>query len=196
MHNSVIWPRVAVSIIFLLLIVFALFDANDALRYSRVGLEQGEYWRLVTGHWVHLNGAHCLLNLAALAIMVWVLGVALPVLTWIYTGVFLCLFISLCLYFFSPAVMWYVGFSGVLHGLFFIGTVSCIRSSRDFVFILVSMLLIGKVVWEQMAGFDANHLQAIIRGRVVADAHLYGVVGGSGVLLARYVRQRLSLNAD
>ncbi len=176
---SVIWPRAVVSLIVVLLVALAWGDANEYLRYSRAALERGEMWRLLSGHWVHLNGAHCALNVAALLTIMWVLGRCLVLWVWLAAAVFLCFFISACLYFFSPYVMWYVGFSGVLHGLLMLGLVAGIKDKRDTVFIVVIGLLIVKVVWEQLPGFDADQLERLIDGRVVVDAHLYGTIGGA-----------------
>src|SRR5438552_2270554 len=43
--------------------------ARLALRYDRAALAAGEWWRLITGHLVHLNLEHALLNTLGLALM-------------------------------------------------------------------------------------------------------------------------------
>lgn len=40
----------------------------DVLVFERAAIEGGEYWRLVTGHWVHFTTPHLLYNLVVLGI--------------------------------------------------------------------------------------------------------------------------------
>ena len=40
----------------------------------------------------------------------------------------------------------------------------------------------GRLVWEQLPGYDVDYLRAWINGRVYVNAHLYGAL--SGALLA------------
>ena len=65
--------QVAAAIL-LLCLAFAVFgDAGrDTFRYDRLQIENGEYWRLVSGHFVHLGTTHLLLNMAGL-VLVWLL---------------------------------------------------------------------------------------------------------------------------
>ena len=51
----------------LLLAIFAALEAArpwcfEALRYDRDGLRQGELWRLLSAHFVHLGPVHALMN--------------------------------------------------------------------------------------------------------------------------------------
>ena len=39
--------------------LFAAFGpAPEAWVYDRAAIESGEWWRLISGHWVHSDGAH------------------------------------------------------------------------------------------------------------------------------------------
>src|ERR687898_192895 len=54
----------------LLLLPEAAGDAaRSALRYDRSGLEAGEWWRLLTAHFVHLSLKHAVLNMLGLGLM-------------------------------------------------------------------------------------------------------------------------------
>ena len=44
-------------------------EVRDLLRYERDAIHGGEYWRLVSGHLVHLGFGHLWPNLVALAII-------------------------------------------------------------------------------------------------------------------------------
>jgi len=54
----------AVSLIALIIAFWP--DSLLTLRYDRLALSIGQIWRLLTSHLVHLNWAHCFLNLFGL----------------------------------------------------------------------------------------------------------------------------------
>jgi membrane associated rhomboid family serine protease len=62
------WAVVALA---LLCLAFAAGgdEARELGRYERLAIENGEYWRLVTAHLVHLSAGHLWPNVAALAIL-------------------------------------------------------------------------------------------------------------------------------
>lgn len=155
--------------------------AGDAgrrlLRYDRAGLAKGEWWRLVTGHFVHLDLRHALLNGAGLALM-WALFerdysprewliIVFAAIAAIDTGLWLC----------DSTVLWYVGSSGVLHGVMAAGTLAHLRrGERDGA--ILAAFLVAKLAYEHWVG------QLPLSGsEVVVSAHLYGVIGGAAAAL-------------
>ncbi len=93
---------------------------------------------------------------------------------------------------FEPQLDWYVGLSGVLHGLMAAGLVAWLVCRRDPLTVGVAALFVGKLAWEHLRGplpFTAGTLTV----PVVHEAHTYGAIGGALcalVLLARRARQR------
>jgi membrane associated rhomboid family serine protease len=65
------WPGWAATGLAALLIGLAAGGAGvrEALRWERTGLAAGEAWRLLTGHLVHLDLTHALLNAAGLLLV-------------------------------------------------------------------------------------------------------------------------------
>lgn len=165
----------------LLLVLMAMGLAhswlNETLRFEHAAIAQGQVWRVLTAHFVHVNANHMWLNLAGLTIGMLIVGGVYRVWQWALSMVLISLFISLLLFFFSPEVGWYVGFSGVLHGILALGFLTYVIHG-DFVFVLALVILIGKVVREQMPSFDSMHLHGIISAPVVQDSHLYGFIAG------------------
>lgn len=146
------------------------------LRYDRVALAGGELWRLVTAHLVHLGLRHALLNCAGLALM-WALfardyapGQWLLILAGAMAG------IDAGLWCCDSTVLWYVGSSGVLHGVMAAGTLSHLRRRERDGWVLAAFL-VGKLAYEHWAGA----LPLSGHDPVVVDAHLYGVLGGMAV---------------
>ncbi len=189
--------RFAVSFLFTFsLFVFLFFDAKIALQFSRAGLIQGEWWRLLTAHLIHLNLLHGVLNISVFVVLLYALGRQLSLLRWLISGALLCMLIPFCLFYFSPNVEWYVGLSGVLHGLLVVGLIFGLFKNRDMFQGFALSLLVVKIVREQLPGFNTLHLSDWIDGAVVVDAHLYGVIIGGGLsaifLLADFALLRVN----
>ncbi|HEX2138289.1 MAG TPA: rhombosortase [Woeseiaceae bacterium] len=147
------------------------------LRWDREGLAAGEFWRLATGHFVHLNPGHLVLNFAGLA-LVWVLvGGRYGTFGWCAVIAFSIAVMDAGFWFLDPGLSWYVGLSGLLHGLLMAGTVDRLRDA-PLESAVLGLLVIGKLAWEQYAGpLPGSEISA--GGPVVVNAHLYGAIAGT-----------------
>ncbi len=156
------------------------------LRYQRDALASGEVWRLMSGHLVHVNWTHLGMNLAGLW-LVW--QIFYPLLRqgqwWLVFGASL-LVIDLGLHYFNPQLLWYVGLSGILHGLFAAGAVMMIRERgiRGSLFLLLLVIKLGWEIWQGAMPGSAESIGAA----VITDAHLYGAIGGTVMALLFTVR--------
>jgi rhomboid family GlyGly-CTERM serine protease len=155
------------------------------LRYDRNAIADGELWRLLSGHLVHLNPAHVLLNLAGLW-LVWLLaGHRLSVRAWTSVIVITIACMDAAFWFLEPGLNWYVGLSGLLHGLLLAGVVAGLKTAPIDSAVL-GLLVLLKLLYEQTAG-PLPGSEATAGGPVVVDAHLYGALGGAlaGALLIK-----------
>lgn len=151
--------------------------ATQWLRYDRGEILHGQWWRLITGNIVHLGWPHLLLNLMGL-ILVWLLfRPALSTRSWLVVTAVSAAAVGCGLLAFDPALQWYVGLSGVLHGLFAAGVVSALFAGNRGDWLLLA-LFVAKIVWEQLEGSMPGSA-AIAGGPVIVDAHLYGAIGGA-----------------
>jgi rhomboid family GlyGly-CTERM serine protease len=145
-----------------------------ALRYDRGELAAGQWWRLASAHLVHLDLRHTLLNGLGLALL-WALfardyrGRQWVLILLCATGA-----IDLGLWFRDTQVLWYVGASGVLHGVMVAGTLGALRRGEREGFILAAFVL-AKLAYEQSGGVLPFAGSAV---PVVFNAHLYGALGG------------------
>ena len=176
----------------IVLLVLALLLSGDSggawLRFDRTGIAAGEAWRLVTGHLVHLGVSHALLNLAGL-VLVWILvGHAFRWKQWLWVIAGATGTIDIGLWFGAPSLEWYVGLSGLLHGMLAAGIFAGLanRSSQA---VILAVFVTGKLAWEQLAGALPGS-EATAGGAVIVDAHLYGAIGGvlAAALLIRVGR--------
>jgi len=80
---------------------------------------------------------------------------------------------------------WYVGLSGVLHGLFIYGAIREIRFFPFSGYVLV-LVLAGKLFWEYMNGAMPGS-EEMTGGRVLVEAHLYGAMAGLVAVLLTWL---------
>jgi len=150
--------------------------AREWLQYDRPAIGSGEVWRLLSGHFVHLGWPHLALNLAGL-MLVWVLvGSRLSVVAWIGVVAIAVAFISAGFWFIDENLVWYVGLSGLLHGLLITGACAGLTRWRGESLVIL-VLVFAKIAYEQMAGpMPGSELTS--GGPVVVNAHLYGAIAG------------------
>lgn len=159
---------------------------REALRYERAAVLAGEYWRLLTGHLVHGTTLHLILNVAGLGLIAALFPRDYSLPGWLFIGFLSAAAIDLGFVFYEPQLHWYVGFSGVLHGMLAAGAMAWWRSdSRPLALVLI-VVFIGKLIWEQTRG--ALPLSGDLP--VVVDAHLYGAIGGAVAAAILWLREQ------
>jgi rhomboid family GlyGly-CTERM serine protease len=152
-----------------------------ALRYERAAIAHGEWWRLATGHWVHLGLRHLLADAAGLVLLWMLYARELSPRAWLLVLVCATAAIDAGLWWGEPSLQWYVGISGLLHGAWAAGAAAA-ASRRDKQGWIMLALLAIKLVLEQRSGASL-----LVSGfPVVTMAHVYGALGG---LLAAIIRR-------
>lgn len=173
-------------------------DALSMFRLDRSALASGEIWRLLSGHLVHMNTPHLMLNLLALFLLCELLWRELD---WRHVaGLLLCaaLGISAALLSWHPGVAWYAGLSGILHGLWAAcawhgakdakpTSTSSEKNTADTwrarwplqrrICALAFALLGLKLAMEWYLG-PSQRTALAIGGEVIAVAHAYGALSG------------------
>jgi rhomboid family GlyGly-CTERM serine protease len=188
----VIRSRVIVSLL-LFVAIFAiaqlLLQNGVDLRLLSTTLQDQAWYRLLTGHLVHTNWPHMIMNSAALLITLllfpvygklWLLGCCV---------LWNALFISFGILLLFTDIGWYAGFSGVVHGLLMTGALIGLREL--FAKFLV-VLLVTKVGWEIWSGGESVSME-LIDAAVIYEAHLLGLLAGA---LAALPLQLASLLAE
>jgi rhomboid family GlyGly-CTERM serine protease len=170
-----------------LILLFSGETGREWLRFERSGIAAGELWRLLTGHLVHLGVSHTVLNLAGLVLVWFLVGRAFDWKQWLWVMAGSVVAIDLGLWFGAPSLEWYVGLSGLLHGMLGAGIVAGI-AARSGEALILAVVVAGKLAWEQFAG-PLPGSETTSGGAVIVDAHLYGVIGGT-VVAAMLIRVR------
>lgn len=172
-HLFPYWPRFAV--LAALLAAAYLWPAG-ALEWSRSGISGGDYWRLLTGQWVHLGLNHLLLNLAGLVVtgLLFTKHPALPI--WISYLILSPLAISSGLFLAAPELDWYRGFSGCLHGLLVFTALYNIRTETRW-----SLIILGFILFKMTAEvflYPAVGENPLVGGQVIVQSHWLGALTG------------------
>ena len=151
--------------------------ARALLSYDRPALLDAELWRLLSGHFVHLGVSHLLLNVAGLLLIWYLISAYFSWRQWLLIMATVIIGIDLGFWFLQPQLIWYVGLSGMLHGLLAAGIVAGTHSGRLDAWIL-GVVLAAKLVYEQLVGPLPGSAETS-GGAVIVAAHLYGAVSGA-----------------
>lgn len=175
---------------------------NSWLRYDREQILAGQVWRLFTGHLVHLGWEHLLLNLAGLVLTYLVFYRYLADGQGVFAVFFIALGVSAGLLLFNPGLAWFVGLSGLLHGLLMFAALLAVfdktNANRKFYIIFIILILI-KIGYEQVIG--PMPTSAVLKNyKIISDAHLYGAVSGVVLyiftFLFRYYLMQIKRSTD
>lgn len=149
---------------------------NHLLSFERNLIAQGEGWRIITGNLAHTNLWHLLLNLSGLAVLYslfqeYLTAWRLPVLL-----LLLGTAVGLGIWWWCPQTQWYMGLSGLLHGLFVWGAMQDIRYRRYSGW----LMLLGIVIKLGLDFYSAGEspVAVLIGARVHIESHLLGSVAG------------------
>ena len=165
---------------------------RELLRYDRAAIASGDIWRLLSGHLVHLGWSHLLLNAVGFLLIGYLVAAFFNLRQWAAIFGVVIIGTDLGFWFLEPQLSWYVGLSGLLHGLLTAGAIKAVYSGqREFWFILA--FLVGKLCYEQLLG-PLPGSENTSGGNVVVAAHLYGA--GSGALAGLFFSFRKAPQAS
>ncbi|HVN43448.1 MAG TPA: rhombosortase [Steroidobacteraceae bacterium] len=162
----------------------------DALAYERVGVLEGQWWRLLGGHLVHADAAHLAWNLLGLWLVAVLFVPEFTLREWLLIVVASTAAIDVGFLWLQPDLIWYVGFSGVLHGGMAAGLLAWLRQTpRDPLTLALAALFAGKLLYEQLVG-PLPFTAATLSVPVLHEAHSYGAAGGVAAAAGLVLRRR------
>jgi rhomboid family GlyGly-CTERM serine protease len=165
-----------------LMIFLQLFDVH-VFRYQNDWLSKGDYWRLLSAHWIHVNWIHLALNAAGLLLCMAIATPRWKIRQWIVYNLILAFGISILFSLRNPNLEWYTGYSGVLFGIFLLAAVDLYPREKLIALLLGAAISI-KVILEQSSDLKITSSD-LIGTPVIIDAHLYGLLLGIAIALAQ-----------
>ncbi len=169
----------------LLLMGFLQLLDLPTLRYQQGWLADGEYWRILTAHLVHVNWQHLMLNAFGLVLAMGITSPGWTIRRWVFYQFFLAIGISVLFTLLNPELQWYAGYSGVLYGIFLLAAIDLYQRDK-LIAVLLLIALSAKIVLEQIGYFAINSGE-FIGVPVIIDAHLYGLMLALSIALGERV---------
>lgn len=158
------------------------------LAYDRIAILQGEWWRLITGGWLHHNLNHLLMNLLAWGLIYLLLPQRLAGYRSVGLLILQVVLVDAFLFALVPATHFYWGLSGALHGLFAICALLMIqqRECQGWWWLLGLFVKLG---WDLLRTDSVT--TELIGTRVHVESHVIGAVSGvlTGLLLLLWYRR-------
>lgn len=155
----------------------------DGLLFDRGKIAAGEWWRLFTGHLVHISGSHLFWNCALVLIAGWHLEKR-DRLAWGTVVGLAVLVLGPSLYLLDGALTTYAGLSGIVVALIVGFAISEMRSGRTWFGTVVVGLLLLKIGVEVFGG-ELLLVDSSEGHRSVPLAHFLGLVCGLAALCVR-----------
>jgi len=180
-------------ILAVVLLVLAEPVSGEWLRFDRMAVDGGQWWRLLTASWVHLSWQHALGNIAGVALFAYIAGPSLNSGRGLLLLCWCVAFVGCGLYLFAPDLYRYAGLSGALHGLLLVAPFVSHYYGRRIAW-LFFVVIVAKVIWEQTPWYNDMALADVIGGRVETRSHLLGTLAGVFFLLQLYWRRVVCLN--
>lgn len=156
---------------------------HDSLNFQADAIMQGELWRMVTGHFLHTNLNHMLLNYGGLFLLWGLHGEHYLTKQTMLLGV-CCSFIASAGLLFFTDIQFYVGLSSIVHAIFAWGAVQDLKMGMKSAWILLGGLTF-KISWEQYHG-NLDNISDMIGAAVAIDSHLWGAI--SGFVMALFIK--------
>lgn len=164
------------GVIVLVVLLFLIPQSSELLEYNRSDILAGQWWRILSGNFLHTNLAHLLLNIAGI-VLLWALhGEYYSPRRFVLVITVCAIGTTLSLLYLTPQMHQYVGLSGALHGVFVWGALNDIRRNVHTGWVLLAGITV-KITFEQIVGPDED-IAALIDASVAIDAHLFGAITG------------------
>ncbi|MCK5180845.1 MAG: rhombosortase [Candidatus Omnitrophica bacterium] len=146
---------------------FSLFD--------KTLIAQGEWWRFVTGHFVHCNFEHLFWDLLAFVILGGIIEIHSRR-ELMFSLLISCLGVSAWLTWGDTTWTTYCGLSGALNGLLFVAAIKIWQKTGDKIYIAVLIVTVLKMVYE----FTTHQtIFTDLGSQAVPSAHAAGFVAGA-----------------
>jgi rhomboid family GlyGly-CTERM serine protease len=176
------------TVLFLFCCILQLNNLQDYTAFDIAAIENGQYWRIISGHFAHYDWQHFAMNMAGAALCLVVFAEDIKPIHWPLSTLAISLFSSLAMFYDNFGLNGYVGFSDVLHGWVVLGAIGIMQKQR-WLGLTVLAFTLAKLVYEFYYGALSQDNLAI---PVATESHIYGAIAGLlyGILIFLPKRKR------
>lgn len=189
---------VSTLIIYFSLVFACLFlQAINAQAWASLHLQsvlQGEVWRLLSAHLIHLNWQHFAMNMLGMGLCMLAFQSHTKPIHWLVSFCFIALFSSFCLLSSFDQLQRYMGFSDVLHGWILLGAIAIAKN--EFKLSLVIFILFWIKIIEENSGLAFFTSGSMDAGNIATDSHIFGAIGGMIYGFFLRLQQKTSNNSN
>ena len=179
-----------------LIFITTQFIGIKSFWFARDLLEQGQWWRLLSAHFIHANLIHLLLNMLALALVLALYDRVFYWSEWLVLIICSALIQSMVLYLYIPKVSYYVGFSGVIHSLYVAGAIKLLANAQERRFGYILLCLVTLKLLTEGLGQGISVTEKMIGGHVLTEAHLMGAIIGLAYSVAVIVVKKIQFRLN
>ena len=167
------WRTFALTL-FMIALYLMRAHALDGLILDRIALSYGEFWRVLTGHFVHFNFDHLFWDLTAFIIFGMVIELMHPK-HLIPSLLLSCAAVSMWVVFGQNEIFAYAGLSGALNGMLVVATYIQWRKTENQIFPYIILATIGKIIYELITNKTVFAQMAV---DALPQAHFVGLCAG------------------
>ena len=149
--------------------------------WNREAITAGEWWRLLSAHMVHVDSHHLMLNLMGLVLIVASLCKSMTMRELASLLLTCACGTSYLLLYLQPDLHWYVGLSGVLHGVWAAAAALCWMGLQKRLAMCSWFVLTVKLIFSNQGTPD------------MPAAHAYGALSGLAWACLWWVSERKSI---
>jgi len=151
-HGGIMLPWRSILLVAVAAAAYLVLGAApEGWVYDRSAISQGEWWRLVTGHWVHSDLAHAGWDITALLVLGTLFEVRLQ--WWVPIALLIgTLGVDVWLWWGDPTLYYYCGLSGILNCLLIIGLLQLWLDIRHPLVVLTGIGAAVKILVEINSG--------------------------------------------
>ena len=168
------FPFRVMGLLILLLCIAQIPFVHDLFAWDRALIQSGQAWRVLTGNLTHTNFSHLAMNVSGLILLAWFHHSYYKAGSFVFMVWIMMTVIGLAMFF--TTFDWYVGFSGVLHGLFVWGVIKDIQNKIPLGWALLCVIFL-KLMFDVQNASDGTTAQ-LIDANVAYQAHWVGGILG------------------
>ena len=161
-----------------LTVLFLLGDlANPVLHYARAPILAGEWWRLITGHLVHLDTAHLAVNAAVVLAWLYLFDERDSLRSVLARLLVYALLTGVGMLMLSPGLQWMLGASAITYAMIAGSAFRAALEGPRPLGLLLLACLAARMAAEQIWGLN-SWFSHFVDYPIVSQAHGYGIAAG------------------